>query len=278
VGRVLKPGTSIRTEKDARLTMVCKQGKPLSVFREGTYPISRWKDSCRNTQGSVSAHYFQYIWTEMYKRSDDYKDDLDKNNNLAVVRGENPYRYADYPEGMIVVEFPRGLDTVNYTGEDLPLSWICYDYNGKYQFSIYTSRDRKLVFRDSVNANEIFVSRFANKLKPGVSYAWTVSANANTGVIRRRILRYVQPEQRDAFIRSVSDVGDLHEDSAARYFRIAYLLEKNHYLAEAYTYYKKAAAADPDMPIYFDRLSEMRFEYRMDILEAELKEKTGHVQ
>jgi hypothetical protein len=271
VGRVLKYGTSIRTEKDARVTLVCKQGKPLSVSREGVYPVSRWRDSCRNTPGSVTSNYFQYIWSELYKRSDDYKDDLDKNNNLAVVRGEEPYRNGDYPEGMTIVEFPPGMDTVNYTGEDLPLSWISYDYNGKYQFRIYTSRDRKLVFRDSVEANEIFISRFSHKLKKGTSYAWTISANANTGVIRRRILNYVSPQKRDEFIRSVSDAVDVHEDSAARYFRIAYLLEKKHYLAEAYAYYKKAAEAAPEMTLYFDKVSALRYEYRMDILEAAAK-------
>jgi len=262
VGKVLKPGTSIRTEKDARVTLVCRQGKPLLLNKEGVYPISRWRDSCRNTPGSVTSNYFQYVWTEMYKRSDDYKDDLDKNNNLAVVRGEDD-KYADYPEGMTIVEFPPGMDTVNYTGVDLPLSWISYDYNGKYQFRIYTSKDRKLVFKDSIHANEIFVSRFSKKLKQGVSYAWTISAHANTGVIRRRILHYVSPEKRDAYIASISDAGELEEDSAAKYFRIAYLLEKKHYLAEAYSYYKKAAESDPEMPLYFDRLSAMRYEYRL---------------
>lgn len=271
VGNVIKPGTSIKTDKDAKVTLVCKQGKPLSVNKEGVYPVTRWKDSCRNTPGSVTSNYFQYIWSELYRRSDDYKDELDRDNNLAVVRGEND-KNEDYPEGMTVIEFPQGMDTLNYTGEDFPLSWISYTYKGKYQFSLYNFKDRKLIYKDSIEANEIFISRFKNKLKPGKSYTWAVSANANTGPIRRRVINYVPQARLDALIASMSETGDLHEDSAARYFRIGYLLEKAHYLAAAHAYYKMAANAGPDISLYTEKLSSLRFEYRIDIMESERKQ------
>lgn len=266
IGKVLKPGTTLKTDKDARLTMVCKQGKPLSIIKEGVYPISRWKDSCRNTAGSITSNYFQYIWSELYRRSEEYSEDLDQHNNLAVVRGEDD-RYADYPEGMVVVEFSPGLDTLNFTGNDFPLSWLSYDYNGKYQFSIYTSKDRKLVFKDSVDANGILISRFANKLKPGTSYAWTVTANANTGVIRRRILHYVPQKKLAEYTQSIAQPVGIVEDSAASFFRIGYLMEKKHFLAEAFSYYQKAAAADATVPLYRDKLSDFRYEYKIDELE-----------
>ncbi len=274
VGKVLNQGMTIKTEKDARLTMVCKQGKPLSVTKEGVYPVSRWKDSCKNINGSITSNYFQYIWSELYHRSDEYKEDLEKNNNLAVVRGDAPYRYEVYPEGMLMVEFSPALDTINYATGSFPLAWICYDYAGKYQFQLYTSKERRLVFKDSIDGNEILIDRFRKKLKPGTSYAWTITAKAKTGVIRRRILNVVPEAKISDYIVSIKQTVDVHEDSAAQYFRIGYLLEKKHYLADAYLYYQQAAAADPEVSLYRDKLTSFRYEFHLDVVEE--KERKGN--
>jgi hypothetical protein len=263
VGKVLKQGTTIKTEKDARLTMVCKQGKPLSVTKEGLYPVSLWKDSCKNAGGSLTSHYFQYIWSELYKRSDEYKE-----GNMAVIRGDEPYKTETYPDDFVMVDFNAGLDTINYAKGNFPLAWTCYDCNGRYQFRLYTSKDRKLVFADSVIGSEIMMSRFSGKLKPGISYAWTISNKAKTGVIRRRILNAVPEKKLIDFIESIRNVADVEEDSAAQYFRIGFLLEKRHYLPDAYSYYKKAVAADPESLLYRDKLASFTFDFHLDVMEA----------
>src|SRR4051812_22140055 len=75
IGKVLKPGAVIKTQADVRLILVCKEGKPISVTKAGNFPISRWKDSCYTSQNSVSVKYFQYIWDQLYLRSEEYKND-----------------------------------------------------------------------------------------------------------------------------------------------------------------------------------------------------------
>jgi tetratricopeptide (TPR) repeat protein len=268
VGKVLKQGTTIRMEKDARLTMVCKQGKPLSIIKEGLYPVSLWNDSCKNAGGSLTSHYFQYIWSELYKRSDEYKE-----GNLAVIRGDEPYKADSYPDDWVIVDFNRGLDTINYASGNFPLAWTCYDCNGRYQFRLYTSKDRRLVFKDSVIASEIMMSRFSIKLKPGISYAWTITNKAKTGVIRRRILNVVPEKKLADFIESIKNIVGVEEDSASQYFRIGFLLEKKHYLADAYSYYKKAVVADPESLLYRDKLAGFTFDFHLDVMEAN---KTGN--
>ena len=51
------------------------------------------------------------------------------------------------------------------------------------------------------------------------------------------------------------------EDSAAKYFRIGYMLEQRHYLADAYLHYKKAAQAAPETGVYRDKLLRFKSEF-----------------
>ncbi len=51
---------------------------------------------------------------------------------------------------------------------------------------------------------------------------------------------------------------DVPEDAAARYFRIAYLLQISHYLPDAFIYYQKAVKAAPDEVFYKEILLEFK--------------------
>lgn len=275
IGKVLRQGTIIRTARESYLTMVCKQGRPIMVTDEGSYPISIWRDSCKTDKKSLTSKYFSYVWSELYYRSQEYKEDLEKYGSVALVRGDAPYRYEVYPDDTIVVDFKPQLDTINYVGKNFPLTWQFLGFDGKVQFSIYTAKERKLVFRDSVADSRIFINRFNHKLKPGIRYAWTILAPVKTGVIRRRILTCVKQEVYDNLIDSLKTVPVIAEDSAAKFFRIAYVLEKKHFLAEAYHYYQKAADADTSISLYADRLRSFVFDFRLEDMKTEKQNKTG---
>ena len=184
IGKVLRTGASINLRPGARLTMVCKQGKPLAVDREGVFPLERWRDSCKSGTNSMTSNYFKYIWTELYARSPEHAEE-DKGVN-AVTRGEAPSRVEYYPN-RVKIEFSRGLDTLNYVSGDFPLSWTCYDYDGKYLFKLYDAKTGKLIYKDSLFRSYIMISKFKELLVPGKRYSWTVSA-PKAGIIKKRIL------------------------------------------------------------------------------------------
>lgn len=264
VGKVLTNGYRIKTGKNASLTMICREGRALSVDKEGIFPLSRWGDSCITDNRSLTAKYFQYVWKELYHQSPEYKKYVDSYGNMGVVRGEDSEGYNDYPSWMVVVEFPSGLDTLNFVSGSFPLSWYCYDYNGKYQFRLYTSKTRKLVFKDSIDGNIVLTNQFEKLLKPGVSYAWTVTANVKTGVIRRRILNFVSANEFKDLLNSLEKENSFTEDEAAKYFRIGYILEQKHFLKEAGEYYQKAATTDKGSTMYKENLENFRFRYRLN--------------
>jgi hypothetical protein len=255
IGKVLRNGTTLHLRQGARLTMVCKEGKPLAVDREGVFPLSKWKDSCRSGANSITSNYFKYIWSEMYARSPEHSEE-EKGVN-AVTRSPAP---DIFNPGRIRIEFNRGLDTLNYAGGDFPLSWTCYDYNGKYVFKLYDAKSGKLIYKDSLTRSLIRVSKFNHLLVPGKRYSWSIST-PRTGVSKRRILNYIPAIAFEKYMTGLQEPVGIPEETSARQFRIGFMLEQRHYLAEAYTWYKKAVETDPAMELYRDKLLRFKNEF-----------------
>ena len=53
------------------------------------------------------------------------------------------------------------------------------------------------------------------------------------------------------------------KSKSAKAFRIGFMLEQAHYLAEAYTYYKKATTLDPGVPVYKSTLESFKKDYSL---------------
>ena len=254
IGKVLKPGSTLKTQKLAKLTMVCKEGKALTVTKEGSFPIIRWKDSCEtNNHNSVTSKYFKYIWEQLYMRSEDFK----KNSSgdiAAVVRNEAPVRGEDDME----ILFEEALDTVYYAAGDFPLSWRTNkDYSGKYYFRLYDSKAGKVVYKDSIVGNTLSIENLKRYMKPGSTYQWSV-ATKKTGEYTAGILKLLLTKNIDRQIINFQKAVDVPEDAAARYFRVAYLLQNGHYLANAFMYYQKAIKAAPNEEFYKEILLEFK--------------------
>lgn len=251
IGKVLKPGSSVKTQRLAKLTMVCKQGKPLTVTKEGTFPVTKWKDSCTADHHSVTAKYFQYIWDQLYIRSDDYK--LSHPETVgAVVRNEAPVR----GEEQLEIEFNEAYDTLNYAAGAFSLSWtVNMDYTGKYNFVLYDILSGKYLYEDSIDSNSIMIEKIKKYMRPGKMYGWSVAAR-RTGICNGGVIKYTTPKKINQQVIKFQKAINVPEDQAAQYFRVAYSLENSHYLADAFIYYQKAAKAAPDVEFYTEKLNE----------------------
>jgi len=60
---------------------------------------------------------------------------------------------------------------------------------------------------------------------------------------------------------SFEQSGPELETEAAKAFRVGFMLEQAHYLAEAYTYYKKATTLDPNVLVYKSTLESFKKDY-----------------
>lgn len=258
IGKVLKAGSSIRAQRLSRITMVCKQGKPLSVTKEGTYPVVRWKDSCNADQHSVTSRYFQFVWDQLYIRSDDYKKKHPEAIG-AVTRDDAPVRGQEELE----IETTLGLDTVQYAGAAFALTWRTnLDYAGNYFFSLTDVKTGKTVYSDSLATRQVWLTDLRKYLRAGKMYSWSVGA-PKTSTTEGGIIRCWPSRKSGQVSRKMQRMVNVPEEPAAAFFRTAYLLESEYWLANAWQYYQKAVKTAPGEEFYREQLEAFEKRYRL---------------
>ena len=254
IGKVLRQESTLQTKKGSKLTMVCRQGKALSVINEGSYPMTHWRDSCKVSQQSLTSGYFQYVWSELYVRSPEHKRRVKDGEEQEMVTNAAPFRFEMGPDLDIGIRVEHALDTVNYTIGEFALSWTEFDFPGKHIFMLYQARDGKLIYRKSSSATSVRLSDLKNLLRPGNSYQWLIALK-DSGNGQRRLLNCLPFASVKRYIETIRNNINVPEDDAAQFFHIAWLLENSHYLADAFFYYQKAAIAAPDIELYRDKLA-----------------------
>lgn len=258
IGKVLVPGAVIKTDKDASLTMLCNKGKPIQVEKQGSFPVTKWRDSCRVTHSSITSNYFKYIWDQLYSYSPESKAKR-RRDDMAVSRGDPPPG-AIKPVKFTKLVFSKGMDTVNYDGTAFPLSWTGNGYRGFYHFTLFDDLGLSVIFKDSVRTSFIPIGNFSHLLEPGKRYCWTVFATG-VPVSRKRVLNFVKAEETSQMTEFFLRPTAIPEDSATTSFRVAYMLEQRHFLAEAFQWYQKASEQNPELVLFRDQLIRFRNEY-----------------
>lgn len=259
IGKLLKPGAVIRTARAAKMTMVCKQGKPLSVIKEGSYPVVRWKDSCTADHHSVSARYFQFVWDQLYVRSDEYRK---KHPDAvgAVVRDDAPVRGQEELE----ITSMTGADTLEFAGGDFYIGWQTnQEFTGMFLFTLRNAETGETLLEDSTRNRFFLLTRLRKYLRHGITYSWSVSVPRTTAA-EEGFLRYWPVNKRQQQVRTMQQLVKVPEEPAAGYFRTAYLLENEYWLADAWNYYRKAVKAAPAESFFREQLQEFEIKYKLN--------------
>lgn len=255
IGRVLNNAASIKVASGAAVTIICNENAMFSVSKAGTYTMAQFKDSCHVSNSSVSANYVKYVWAQMTKSSGSAGSNrkLYMNTVGAVSRSINNI-WID----------PR-LDTVNYSGIQgvFPLSWKSYADAKEFEFSLFADGTSPTpIYQTDVDKLKIPITKLAGKIVVGKTYYWSAAIKGEQNE-ERKILNYVSKETFDAFLNNIKTSVGSFENVAEQSYRIAFLLEDGHYLAEAYQYYTKAATLAPDVPLYRGTLMSFKKDYEI---------------
>ncbi len=253
-GRVLTGNASLKVGAGATVTLICNESAMFTVRKPGTYTLSQFKDSCAVTNSSVSANYIKYVWNQMTSHGEGSPGSNRKafmNTIGAVSRGINN------------IWIDPKLDTVNYVAGEFPLSWKSYAEAKDFEFSIFSSTDPATpVYKTVVGKLKISIATFADKLKAGNSYLWTSAVRGEQNE-ELKVLNVVSKETYGQLLATLKGDNKAFEAEAEQSYRLAFLLEDAHYLAEAYQYYTKAATADPTNPLYRATLMSFKKDYEI---------------
>ena len=253
IGTILKDDAIIKVPQGSFATLICNETRMFSLTKSGNYPVSNLKDSCKESKSSFSANYVKYMWSEFTKEHG--TPEKNRKNYMANVgavgRGDINNVWVD----------PR-LDSVNYVSGTIPLSWKSYTEADDFDFKLYDDSKTKVLLARAVKKKHVDISELLKLIQPGKVYYWSASVKGEPENEDRKYLRYVTKDNYVAFYNSVKQ-HDVPESDAEMNFRLGFVLEENHYIAEAYTHYLKSTQLDPANSLY--RFTFMSFKKDFEI-------------
>lgn len=239
IGTILDGDETIKVAAGSFATLICNETKAFSLNKAGNYTTASLKDSCKMSSGSVSSNYMKYVWNEMTKpKGSPEKNRKDFMSNVgAASRG-----------GINNVWVDARLDSVNYVSGTIPLSWKCFVDTEDFEFRLY-DQSGTAILRKDVKKKHVDIGDILKQIQPGKVYFWNATVKGEPENEARHYLRYVPKEEYQSFFNTIKN-GDAPESDAEMNFRLGFVLEEKHYIAEAYNYYLKATQADPTNSLY----------------------------
>ncbi|MBL0232803.1 MAG: hypothetical protein IPQ08_03965 [Chitinophagaceae bacterium] len=259
IGNVLPQSTVVKLEEGSSITLLCKQGIQFVLGKAGSYSLQRYKDSCKTRTNSVSSNYLSYLWGQLYSNSSDHRSERHE-SNLAVSRGTGKEGKGKKDPRKRVIEFSKGMDLLKIAEKDFNLCWNCFDMEGAYIFRLYDEKGARTLKKDSIEDNYISTALLRTEMVPGRIYKWNIYA-PDAGFIKKRNIVLVKQEEIQTLLNRLYAESIAGEDSASFYFRVAYTMEQNHYLGEAWHYYQLAFHTDEHNNLVKERYTRFRNEY-----------------
>jgi hypothetical protein len=253
VGKPLSSNATLKLAAGANVTLICNEAAMFTLTKAGSFPLNKFGDSCKVSNGSVSANYVKYVWAQMTKPAGSPGSNRKAYMNTvgAVSRSINNI-WVD----------PR-LDTVNYCEGEFPLSWKSYAEAKEFDFFLYNASNiAEPFYSTTVTKLKISIPSIIARMKPGNTYYW-ISAVKGEENEERKVFNYVSKETFNAVLDTIKKQGASFEAPAEEAYRIAFMLEDAHYLAEAYKYYSRAAMLDSTNVLYRSTLMSFKKDYEI---------------
>ena len=239
IGTILQANESIKVGPASFATLICNQTRLFTLNKSASYSISSLGDSCKESKNSVSANYVKYIWSEFTKaHGSPEKNRTSYMANVGAVSRSINNVWID----------PK-LDTMNYVSGTIPLSWKSYTDAEEFEFKLYNvENDNAPIFTKAVKKKHIDIGDILKMIEPGKAYHWSAMIKGEENEDRKYI-RYYTKEEYINFYNGLKKT-EAAETDAEQNFRLGFLLEENHFQAEAYNHYMKATQLAPTNTLY----------------------------
>jgi hypothetical protein len=253
IGRKLPPAAIIKTEQGAQVIMVCSQGIPLSITKKGSFPVSRWKDSCKIAKQSLTQEYFKYIWSQMLGEKP--KRTTGGNDKVATGMEDEYDVLKKHKKPLLLVP---GISHLRFSAGGFLLKWT--ETTSPVSVFILSNAEGNELFRDSISGNAISIVRLLPFIPEGSTCYWKVSSG-NLTMKTPGILQKIKDDDLKMQIARIENGVSIPENLSERYFRTAYMLEQQKLIIDAYSYYQLAANEPDAIKLYKDRLTEFSKKY-----------------
>ncbi|MES1215682.1 MAG: hypothetical protein ABUT20_09200 [Bacteroidota bacterium] len=239
VGTLLDGNETIKIGPGSFATLICNETRMFSLSKAGTYSAASLSDSCKMSNGSVSANYMKYVWNEMTKSKG--SPEKNRKNYMANVGAVS--------RSINNVWIDPKLDTLNYVSGTIPLSWKSYTDAEEFEFKLYDDGNNgREIISKTIKKKHIDISDLLDKIQPGKTYHWSAMIKGEENE-ERKFLAYMTKEKYAEYFNSIKN-GEASESESEKEFRLGFILEENHFIVEAYNHYLKATQLAPANTLY----------------------------
>jgi len=241
IGTIVQNDAILKVAEGSFATLICNETRLFSLSKAGNYSVSNLSDSCKEVKSSLTSNYVKYVWSELTKpHGSPEKNRKHYMSNVgAVSRGDINNVWVD----------PR-LDTVNYVSGTIPLSWKSYTDAEEFVFRLYDESGNTKLLSKETKKKHIDISELLKTIQPGKVYHWAATIKDEPENSDKKYLHYITKNEYVSFYNSIKKEDGASESDAETNFRIGFMLEEHHYVAEAYNHYMKATQLDPTNSLY----------------------------
>ncbi len=219
----------------AQVVLITKSYATVQLQKPGTFKLNTLTTSAAQT--SLTSGYFRYIWNEFMSHHD-----APEKNPIHYMKNKGAVS-----RGMPIVQTAIDVDTIYYSTGRLPLYWKSEP--GSSFVSVYKDEyEGKLLYKEKLNSNLVLMNEVVSKLQsPGIFY-WQITAENGSEGDRNYLQLLDSADYRkriDALLKNIV----VTTPAETAYIK-AYILEENHFPAEALQYYQQAFQLAPQNLIY----------------------------
>ncbi len=227
----------------ASIVLVCSNYKVIQLNKKGSYTAKSLLGQCVKDAVGYTSSYFKYVWNEFthpHGKPEANPGEYMKNVG-AVSRGCNTVQ-----TGVLV-------DTIHYLSGALPVYWS--SSFAQPALRIYdVPADGAPIQKTVLEKDQPINIEQAAKALPAGEFYWQITDAEGNGCERN----YLKIWDSTAYRTKVADLlaGIPVSTAAETAFAKGFVLQENHFLAEALTYYAMAAKLDVKNKLYQKILSQ----------------------
>ncbi|RYY89550.1 MAG: hypothetical protein EOO15_05830 [Chitinophagaceae bacterium] len=227
----------LQVSGSSQVYLICRDFSLVKFTRPGVYTLAT-AAPCPQKQSSLTASYFRYVWEELrsHHGSPESNPRHYMRNKGAVSRGDCPMvRTALYTDTIYAAP-----------GTNLQLHWKAA-LDEAFVSVFPDDRDRVPVKQVAIRNNKpLSLALLVSLAKEEGELRWFITAKQTEGC-QRNYLKLLTTAEYRARVKSLLQqvVATTPAETA---FMKAFVLEENHFLAEALKYYAEAFRLDPRNP------------------------------
>ncbi len=228
--------------EQSNVILICSNYKIIQITKKGNYAVKSLVSQCNKNASSYTSSYFKYVWAQLthpHGSPDKHPEEYMQNVG-AVSRGCN------------MVSTNIKLDTLNYLTGILPIYWHTAYKNPEYRIYDVPMDGGPIIKTALTREQPLQAAAIFESLQPA-EYYWQIT-EADGSSCERNYLKiwaaYEYKKEINSMLKTVPVTS-----AAETAFIKGFVMEENHFIAEALKYYGQAAKANPKNILYKKKLA-----------------------